>query len=102
MILNDTLYLDLVVDISKEEFDLQYEESIETLEMDLETTYIVNQISGDIYKGTYIVDPSFDEQTFETKNKTMLNDMTVNAIEVSRVSNIQGGTTVYIGGIFDA
>lgn len=64
----------------------------------LDTAIIVNQITGDLYGGPYVVDPSFDQQTLQTKNKTMEDDVTVNAIMVSRTTNLSGGYTVYIGG----
>lgn len=53
----------------------------------------------DIYDGDYTIDPSFELQTLETENKLMREDVNVNPIEVSRVSNLSGGVTVYIGGI---
>ena len=55
-------------------------------------------VSGDndMYNGPYHVEPTFDEQTLATKNKTLYNNVTVNAIRVERLSN-DHGTTVYIG-----
>lgn len=55
-------------------------------------------VGGDIYTGDYTVDPDFRSKTLETKGKTMGEDVTVNPIEVTRVSNPSGGTTIYIGG----
>lgn len=51
---------------------------------------------GEVYDGAYVVEPTFDAQTLATKNKTLYNDVTVNAIRVERMSN-DSGTTVYIG-----
>lgn len=56
-------------------------------------------VGGDPYTGDYTVNPDFSGKTLETKNKTMYEDVTVNPIEVVRVSNPSGGTTIYIGGI---
>ena len=56
-------------------------------------------IGGDPYTGDYVVDPSFVKSTLPTKDRLLLEDVIVNPIEVSRVSNPSGGTTVYIGGI---
>ena len=53
---------------------------------------------GDIYDGSYTVDPTFNSQTIPTKDKTMADDISVSAIEVNSVSNPFGGNTVYIGG----
>ena len=50
------------------------------------------------YTGDYIVDPDFATQMLETKEKYMLDNVTVNPIEVARVSNPAGGRTIYIGG----
>jgi len=66
--------------------------------MALDTAIVVRPLEGDIYDGEYVVDPSFDQQTLQTKNKTMEDDVTVNAIMVSRTTNLSGGYTVYIGG----
>lgn len=59
---------------------------------------VVRDTNVDPYEGRYIVRPIFEEQTLETRDKYMRDDVTVEAIEVSRTSNPSGGTTVYIGG----
>lgn len=64
----------------------------------LDTAIVVRPLSGDIYDGDYIVDPTFEQQILATRNKTMEDDVTVNAITVSRTTNASGGYTVYIGG----
>lgn len=56
-------------------------------------------VGGDLYTGDYTVNPDFHGKTLETRNKTMDEDVIVKPIEVTRVSNPSGGTTVYIGGI---
>ena len=56
-------------------------------------------VGGDIYTGDYTVNPDFNGKTLETKHKTMDENVTVKPIEVTRVRNPSGGTTVYIGGI---
>lgn len=56
-------------------------------------------VGGEEYDGDYQVNPKFAEQVLETKDKLMQENVTVNPIEVARVSNPSGGTTVYIGGI---
>lgn len=63
---------------------------------------LVNKLttaSAEEYHGAYIVDPDFVGKTLGTRNKLMRDDVTVNPIEVSEVSNLAGGKTVYIGGI---
>lgn len=49
------------------------------------------------YTGTYKVKPKVTEQVLLTKNKSMLDDVTVFQIPFSEVSNPSGGTTVTIG-----
>lgn len=56
--------------------------------------------TGDPYEGEYNVMPSFKDQVLETSQKLMKDDVTVYAIQVSKVGNLSGGNTVYIGGIF--
>lgn len=51
------------------------------------------------YAGPYIIDPTFERQLLNTNNKLLTDDVTVNEICVSRVTNPSGGITVYIGGI---
>lgn len=64
----------------------------------------IREIKGDfpIYEGPYEVDPAFEDRILETKNTTLTDDVTVNAIIVSRTTNPSGGNTVYIGGIINA
>ena len=58
-------------------------------------------VESELYKGDYEIEPSFDRQQLPTKAKTMTDDLTVEAIEVQRVSNAAGGRTVYIGGLIN-
>ena len=52
-----------------------------------------------VYEGQTRVEPDFNGVTLETDHKYLLDDITVNPIQVESVSNIEGGRTVYIGGI---
>lgn len=67
-----------------------------------------NDMSGNInidpspeiesYDGDYIVIPkAFTEQVLETKEKKMEDNVTVKEIPYYETSNIEGGSTVYIG-----
>lgn len=49
------------------------------------------------YDGPYEVTPHFFEQTLETNNKLMTDDVTVEIIPAHEVTNPQGGLTVTIG-----
>lgn len=53
------------------------------------------------YEGPYSMDPDFIPVVLPTINKMMLDDVTLNPIEVSQVENLSGGNTIYIGGIFN-
>ena len=56
---------------------------------------------GEPYRGEYEVNPSFEPQTLPTENKFLSQNITIDAIVVSRVTNPAGGRTVYIGGVFN-
>jgi hypothetical protein len=49
------------------------------------------------YKGSYEITPRLEGQVVETKDKVLLDDLRVKEIPIQRVSNIGGGTTIYIG-----
>lgn len=78
-------------------FELEFD--LDDMSFNPEFDVIVNT-QGDVvpYTGDYIVDPDFATQILGTKEKYMLDDVTVNPIEVARVSNPAGGRTIYIGG----
>jgi hypothetical protein len=63
-------------------------------------TVITDVISGDVdeYKGSYEVTPRLEEQTLPTALKVMRNDVKINKIPITKVSNTSGGNTVIIGG----
>ena len=52
-----------------------------------------------VYTGETTVYPDFTGTVLQTAQKIVTNNITVNPIQVESVSNIQGGRTVYIGGI---
>ena len=78
-------------------FDPEFD--VDDMSFEPEFDVIVNT-QGDVvpYTGDYIVDPNFATQILGTKEKFMLDDVTINPIEVARVSNPAGGRTIYIGG----
>lgn len=57
---------------------------------------VTEYVGGEPYQGEYTATPSVEGQTIPTKNKVMLDDLTVRAIPVYEVSNESGGNTVYI------
>ena len=54
-------------------------------------------VGGDQYEGEYVVTPHVGEQELQTKNKVLLDDVTIKAIPYFETSNTSGGNTVYIG-----
>lgn len=88
------LIIDVVVD--EDVFDVDIDD--DSIDIDMgDCTINVNSIIGERYTGDYVVDPTFTPVVLETNNKVMTDDVTVNPILVSQVSNPSGGYTVYIG-----
>lgn len=54
--------------------------------------------TADVYMGPYTVTPeAFNSQTLSTRNKLMIDDVTVEEIPYREEDNASGGKTVYIG-----
>ncbi len=58
----------------------------------------VSGVVADLYEGAYTITPKLEPQIMATKNKMMQNNVTIEKIPVSTVSNSAGGNTVIIGG----
>lgn len=56
-------------------------------------------LSTGIYGGITQIDPDFEGLILNTAHKVINKDITINPIQVETVSNMSGGSTVYIGGI---
>lgn len=83
---------------SNHKLDLTFGNSIQTLDMSFrEVQHITEYVGGELYQGEYEVKPKLTEQTLPTSQKVMLNDVTIQKIPVTRVSNTSGGNTVIIG-----
>lgn len=67
-------------------FPTEFIEEIETLSQDYS-----------MWNGNYIVTPSIFAQSLDTKGKVMRDNVTINEIPYSEVSNTSGGNTVHIG-----
>ena len=52
---------------------------------------------GDVYDGAYEVTPRVYEQILETKDKLMLDNVTVNIIPLAKTLNLSNGYTATIG-----
>ena len=53
--------------------------------------------TDDVYDGNYDVIPRVYQQVLPTKDKLMLDDVTVEIIPLSKIINLQNGYTVTIG-----
>lgn len=63
--------------------------------VDLDSTYSFTDVPE--YEGEYEVTPRLYEQSLETTNKALRNDVTVRQIPVVYTSNLYDGQTVVIG-----
>lgn len=58
---------------------------------------VTEYIGGERYMGDYIITPKVEPQTMQTNGKVMEDDVTIKSIPFFNVSNMSGGSTVYIG-----
>lgn len=74
--------------------DVDLDTSSQTIEIELE-----GGGSGRFpyYSGPYEVDPRKVEQTLETENKSMRDDVVIHPIFYAETTNISGGLTAVIG-----
>lgn len=77
---------DFNVELIQSEFDIDFAEAV-----------IVQGDRLPNYEGSYEITPRVVEQMLETKDKSMIDDVTVNAIPYVEVSNVGGGFTATIG-----
>lgn len=77
---------DFNVELIQSEFDIDFAEAV-----------IVQGDRLPNYEGSYEITPRVVEQMLETKDKSMVDDVTVNAIPYVEVSNVGGGYTATIG-----
>lgn len=80
-------------------FSVSFEEKNDSVE-DLgfgEIQFVTEYVGGAPYEGDYTVTPAVNAQTLPTKEKVMLDDLSIKAIPYFETSNNSGGNTVYIG-----
>lgn len=77
------------------ELDVRFIQTECTFNTDFGEVFFIK--TDDVYEGDYNVIPRVYEQTLATKDKLMLNDVTVEIIPLSKVINLQNGYTVTIG-----
>lgn len=91
---NSALFLDIELSESSQALDVFLSDSNQTLDVEL---FGGGAGRFPYYDGAYVVDPRKVAQVLETKDKSMSDDVTINAIFYSEVSNPAGGDTCYIG-----
>lgn len=74
---------------------------LQHFDIDFGTLHEIPPSDIEVYDGAYTVDPDFERHVLGTKSKLMRDDVTIEPIEVQRVSNTAGGRTVYIGGLIN-
>lgn len=67
-----------------------------TVHMMVSDAKVVYRSAGDPYTGSYTITPKVDEQTMETRNKLMQDNITIKAIPYYETDN-DLGTTICIG-----
>ena len=88
--------IDIQLSESVQEYQLQVSGSNENIPLAPSEAINVNIVSGDPYEGPYVVVPKIIDQTLETKDKLMEDDVLIREIPYYETSNIQNGVTVYI------
>lgn len=93
-VIDNVLYLDIFMSESSQDLDITLENGSQELEIEM-----VGGSEGRLpyYLGTYEVDPRKVEQTLETANKSMREDVVVHPIFYAETSNPSGGYTAVIG-----
>lgn len=86
------------------QIDVNLQDGYLPLDVSLETGNVLDitfdaQAGGRLpyYDGDYSVSPRLEQQTLHTKNKSMHDDVIIDPIFYSEVSNPEGGETIYIG-----
>lgn len=97
-------FIELKNDESKD-VDFLLEENVFPLDLFIVISESIDLIIGEgsggilpAYSGSYNVIPKIKSQKLETKNKSMTNDVNIESIPYSEVSNPEGGKTIVIGG----
>jgi len=93
-VIDGVLYLDIFLTESTQELDIFLDDGSQELEIEM-----LGGTEGRLpwYLGDYEVDPRKVEQTLETKNKSMQEDVVVHPIFYQETSNLSGGLTAVIG-----
>ena len=93
-VIDGVLYLDVFLTESTQNLDIFLDSGSQELEIEL-----TGGSEGRLpwYLGDYEVDPRKVEQTLETANKSMREDVVIHPIFYAETSNLSGGLTAIIG-----
>lgn len=81
---------------NEQKLDIDFAKTNQKLGADFGEVQYVTKYIGDKYEGDYEITPKVEAQTVPTKNKVLIDDMTIKSIPIYKTSNNSGGTTVYI------
>lgn len=81
-----------IINVEFTEIDLKFDMGFEHFQS------ITGSPNIEYYEGSYTVTPKPEEQTLETKNKYLVEDVVVKDIPYAEVTNNANGITVTIGG----
>ena len=76
---------------------LCFNENRAGMAVDFGTFQTVTELINEQYTGEYEIRPLVEPQTLETKDKVMMENMTILEIPYAEVSNTSGGITATIG-----
>ena len=93
--------IDISLNVSRQEFNLLVEQNQHDFSVDTAEAINVNTVDLPEYEGPYEVTPKVDDQTLETKDKWMSDNVHVKEIPYYETSNIQNGLTVFIANSID-
>lgn len=77
-------------------FPVGFSEENEVFPVEFQDLYFTER-SYEFFEGPYYVTPMVSEQSLETKDKLMKENVEVAAIPFFQVSNPSGGSTIFIG-----
>lgn len=79
-------------------FNVRFQQDRQSFGADFgEIQHLTEYVGGDPYDGEYAITPKVEAQTLPTKEKVMLDDVTIMAIPYAEVTNNSNGKTVTIG-----
>lgn len=84
---------------TKQKIDAKFTDNSEHFKANFgEFVTITKYVGGEAFEGDYTVIPKISPQIMPTKEKVMINDVTIKAIPYYETSNLSNGKTIIIGG----